>query len=262
MKAIKYLHKKYLWFYMPGLILLFLLCRPGAATEGARNGLLLWWNLIPSLLPFLILTQFFIRSNILDHILEKLHLSHYLFVLSAGLLFGFPMGAKLSSELYRKRQLSRREASLLVVCANQMSPAFVGGYVLSDTLGRPELTGLTYLILYGLPGMIALLAHMLWPDTAEPTAQKKTPGLQLSFAILDASIMNSFETMLRLGGYIMLFSILQALVRVFVSCPVLVTGLSSLLEVTGAIQVIHASFNQRMEYVFRYRPDSLSPAGQ
>jgi hypothetical protein len=254
MKTLKSLfNRKHLWFYMLCIVLLFLLCNPTAAASGAKDGLLLWWErLVPCLLPFLIVTQLLLRSNALDIVLKKLHLTDYLFVLFAGLLFGFPMGAKLTMELYEKKRLNSAEAKILAVCANQMSPAFVGGYVMSEILGRPDLILPSYLILYGIPALLALLFYV--GNTRAPKAhkpQKKTPGLQISFAILDASIMNSFETMLRLGGYVMLFSILQALcAQVFAFCPPMVTMLTALLEITGAIRGIHASLgNPRLEYM-------------
>jgi hypothetical protein len=254
MKTIKSLCSgKYLWFYMLGLLLLFLLLYPTAAAKGAGDGLLLWWErLVPCLLPFLILTQLLLRSGALDIILQKLHMSDYLFVLFAGLLFGFPMGAKLTMELYEKNRLSRQEANVLSVCSNQMSPAFVGGYVVGEILNRQDLLFQSYLILYGVPAAIALVFYM---GNARASfghrPQKKTPGLHFGFAILDASIMNSFETMLRLGGYVMLFSILQALcAQVFAPVPSVVTVLTALLEITGAIQNIHASIgNPRLEYM-------------
>jgi hypothetical protein len=166
------------------------------------------------------------------------------------MLFGFPMGAKLTAELYQNERLSRREAEVLSVCANQMSPAFVGGYIMSETLKRQDLISRSYLILYALPAAIALIFYGTNRERKLHRPQKKTPGMKLSFAILDASIMNSFETMLRLGGYIMLFSILQAMCsQMFSFCQPVVTALTALLEITGAIRGIHTSISDpRLEY--------------
>ena len=113
---------------MLAMFLLFLLSEPAVAAEGARFGLMLWADrLLPSLLPFMILTQLLIRSGYLDAITKKLSISYPHFVLFAGTLFGFPMGCKLTVDLYERGNLTTEEASLLFIISNQMSPAFVGG---------------------------------------------------------------------------------------------------------------------------------------
>ncbi len=237
---------------MLAMLLLFLLSEPGVAIEGARFGLMLWANrLLPSLLPFLILTQILLMSGYLDAITEKLGLSYPHFVLLFGTLFGFPMGAKLSADLCAKGRLSTREASLLFIVSNHMSPAFVGGYILSETLRQPKLIPMTYALLY-LPAVCygLIMLHRLHGGAADAkkctradTAKKSTPRLRLNFAIFDAAIMNSFETMLKLGGYVMLFSILTGMCRHFLAAlPGVCTLAAGLLEVTGAVSAIDGFF--------------------
>ena len=242
---------------MLAMFLLFLLSEPAVAAEGARFGLMLWANrLLPSLLPFMILTQLLIRSGYLDAITGKLHLPYPYFVLLSGTLFGFPMGCKLTVDLYERRKLTEDEASLLFIISNQMSPAFVGGYILSETLHAPQLIPSTYLILYGpslLYGLIRLhilsvTQHLTGKKSLE--AKKSTSGLQMNFTVLDAGIMNSFETMLKLGGYVMLFSIITNMCRHFLSAfPAFCTLIAGLLEVTGAASAINDFFvDPRLKY--------------
>ena len=56
-------------------MLLFLCCLlafPSAALSGAKNGLLLWFNqVLPSLLPFLILSTLFLSTGLSDSIARK-----------------------------------------------------------------------------------------------------------------------------------------------------------------------------------------------
>ena len=247
----QYVTKKYVFCYMLAMLLLFLLSEPSVAIEGARFGLILWANrLLPSLLPFLILTQILVISGYLDAITEKLGLPYPYFVLLAGTLFGFPMGAKLSADLCAQGRLSTKEASLLCIIANHMSPAFVGGYILSETLGVQKMIPVTYLVLY-LPSICCGL-FMLRPTRKQASrtekhtgiaVKKSTPGLRLNFAIFDAAIMNSFETMLKLGGYVMLFSILARMCGHFLSAfPALCTLAAGLLEITGAVSAIDGFF--------------------
>lgn len=243
---------------MLAMFLLFLLSEPAVAAAGARYGLMLWADrLLPSLLPFMILTQILIRSGYLDAITGKLGIPYPYFVLFAGTLFGFPMGCKLTVDLYERGSLTDKEASLLFIAANQMSPAFVGGYILSETLGAPQLIPVTYLILYAPSVCYALLRlhHLSEPKQTKgkniPKAKKSTSGLQMNVAVLDAGIMNSFETMLKLGGYVMLFSIITYMCRHYMSSrPALCTLIAGLLEVTGAVSAINGFFtNARLTYI-------------
>lgn len=236
---------------MLAMLLLFLLSEPDVAIESARFGLMLWAErLLPSLLPFLILTQLLLMSGYLDAITKKVRLPYPYFVLLCGTLFGFPMGAKLSADLCAQGRLSSDEASLLSVVSNHMSPAFVGGYILSQTLGCPSLIPATYLILYvpSVLGGLLMLSGIRRQEPAAPggsrnAAKKSTPRLRLNFAIFDAAIMNSFETMLKLGGYVMLFSILTGMCRHFLAAfPGICTLAAGLLEITGAVSAIDGFF--------------------
>lgn len=252
---IRYTQKKYLFCYMLAAMILFLLCEPQTAADSARFGLLLWANrLLPSLLPFLILCQLLLHSGCLDALSKRLRLPLSYFVLFAGTLFGFPMGAKLTADLYAKRLLSDREAALLFVISNQMSPAFVGGYILSETLKRPRLIPLTYLLLYAPAltfGTAALYVIHRKHHTPPVSAAKKPPsGLQLNITILDAGIMNSFETMLKLAGYVMLFAVLSGMCQVLLSgVPAVHSLIAALLEITGAVSSIDAAIaDERLKY--------------
>lgn len=243
---------------MLAMFLLFLLSEPAIAVEGARFGLLLWANrLLPSLLPFLILTQLLMRSGYLDAIMKKLRMTYPHFVLFAGNLFGFPMGAKLTVDLYEQKRLSKKEATLLFVLSNQMSPAFVGGYILTQTLQTPDLIPVTYLILYAPSVCYALIRlhklqiHDKHLKRSVRECKKSTSGLQMNIAVLDAGIMNSFEIMLKLGGYVMLFSVITAMCRHYLSAyPAVCTAIAGVLEITGAVSAINDHFsNSYLKYV-------------
>lgn len=235
---------------MLAMFLIFLLTEPAIAVQGARLGLMLWANrLLPSLLPFLILTQLLMRSGYLDAITQKLHIPYPYFVLFCGTLFGFPMGCKLTTDLYEQGMLTKDEASLLFVIANQMSPAFVGGYIMSETLHLPKLIPATYAILYGPTICFGLLQLHRLAIRKQRTnrntckVKKSTSGLQMSFAVFDAGIMNSFETMLKLGGYIMLFSILTTMCKHMLSeFPAFCALTAGMMEVTGAVNAINDFF--------------------
>lgn len=75
--------------------------------------------------------------------------------------------------------------------------------------------------------------------TKKETSSSDSPG-----TVLDASIMNGFETITRLGGYILMFSILNACVRHFwKSRSILSYLLFCLLEMTTGLHQLLTLFS-------------------
>ena len=214
------------------LLLLFLLCYPAEALAAARNGLKLWLEtLLPTLLPFMILTGILVHTDWITKILQPtapffkvvFGLSPggaYVFLL--GLLTGYPMGAKLTADLYYAGKISRQEAEYLLTFCNNPSPAFLITYVGHTCLEGKLYIGFLVGILF-LSDMICMcffrftfyrknsLLSFCTPKTSE---QEYT-----SAGLLDFVIMNSFETMAKLGGYILMFSILSAAISHFWYLP-------------------------------------------
>lgn len=85
----------------------------GEALCASRNGLKLWLEtLIPTLLPFLILTEILIHTDGITKIVHPVApffkvifgLSpEGIYVFLIGLLCGYPMGAKLAADFYTER---------------------------------------------------------------------------------------------------------------------------------------------------------------
>ena len=98
-------------FCMIGFFVL-MLCFPRETFEGATSGLLLWFQIIlPTLLPFIILSNLLIHtnavtyiSNIIKPFIQKLfRVSNYgCYAVFVGFLCGYPMGAKVVADLIRQ----------------------------------------------------------------------------------------------------------------------------------------------------------------
>lgn len=108
------------WYLLPILALLFfLLFFPDIAFAASKRGLLLWFqSLLPSLLPFMILSNILIQTNILERwIALPKRLWSYLFGLSPdgayalllGIFCGYPMGAKVTADLYQRGSISQEK---------------------------------------------------------------------------------------------------------------------------------------------------------
>lgn len=97
----------------------FLLMHPAESLVCAKAGMTLWLNtLIPTLLPFIILTGILTRIDNIQKILSPLESyfrvllgvsswGGYVFLL--GMLCGYPLGAKLASDLYESDKISKKK---------------------------------------------------------------------------------------------------------------------------------------------------------
>lgn len=204
----------------------FLLRFPEEALSAAREGMSLWLNtLLPTLLPFLILTGILLHTDAIEKLLHPfarfwkaaLGLTPggaYAFFL--GILCGYPMGAKTAADLCACQKISRREAEYLLTFSCNPSPAFLLNYLAVTCLGgrTPAIEILGTLFAASVISMLffrfVVYKNQTTGSFLKNTSKKETsPSSQ--GAIVDVSIMNGFETITRLGGYILLFSLLSAM---------------------------------------------------
>lgn len=232
------------------ILLAFLFVDPVHAVDASRAGLLLWFHtLVPTLLPFLIL------SNLLIAIDGVASLTHILypalnrifgcsrngcFCMAAGLLCGYPIGAKVAGDLVREQRITAEEGNYLLAFCNNASPAFLIGYCLTDSLKRPDLLVPALLVIYGTPLLLALFLRR-GRSFSDLSPEKKTSGSQISFKIVDVCMMNGLESILKLGCYIILFSILARLLT-RLPCPssYITYGSVGFLEMTNGIALVTA----------------------
>ena len=231
-------------------VFVYLLRFPEDAFQASASGVTLWFfHVLPSLLPFMILSDFFIHTGLASVLLQKtkgiFRFLFYAFLL--GLFCGYPMGAKLTADLFAEGKITKSEAQYLLTICNNPGPMFVSSYLLVDTLHLSHAAGHTFLILYLSLFLTSLIFRLLLkPDCRDLTTASVSPSSE-SFRksvshMIDASIMHAFETITKLGGYIILFSILASLVvRCSSPVPVLSVFLTGLTEMTTGIALVGAS---------------------
>lgn len=244
------------------LCLFYILKYPAITVKAAANGLVLWFEqVIPALLPFAILSNIMISSNILPSITGKIAPILRLilpvsdsgaFVLLSGFLFGFPMGSKNCAELLRQNKIEKQEAQILFVLTNNISPAFIQSYLLTQQLKLPHYFGLSLLILYLPPLIFAkfLLHKKNAAAKTLPNHKKTASRSKINFQIIDAGIMNGFETLTKIGGYIMIFSILASCCSQLAIPEILKICCIGATELTNGIYALsHSSLSIEIQYV-------------
>jgi len=221
-----------------GLVLLFLIVMmllPSAALEGASSGLLLWFhNVLPNLLPFIIISNLMVRLNITKQISRVIYpflgrLFHVsrdgCYPIAIGFLSGLPMGAKSTADLVIEHKIHTKEGQFLLGMCNNASPMFIIGYIAITQLKLPHIKYALFVIIYGSAILSALLFQYFYNQltkrdcvpkkvvTASLNMQNKSSSLRFSFDLLDSSIMNGFEIVTKIGGYIILFSIFSQIIK-------------------------------------------------
>ena len=175
-----------------------------------------------------------------------------------GLLCGYPMGAKTTASLLKEQRIDRKEASYLLAFANQPSSMFLIGYLCLGLFADYDGNTLFFPLLFGVYGSAFLVSilyrtcrqmhHVLWASWHAdlPTLEKLplTSSTKITFrkteipsthnksadssplSLLESSMMTSFEVMVKIGGYMMLFSIAEAYID---KLPLISTAAKSML---------------------------------
>ena len=250
------------------LFFLLLMLYPQTTVSGASTGLLLWFHsIIPSLLPFMILSNLLVALNGISLFTKLLHpFTSHLFGISeqgsyallTGFVCGYPMGAKTCADLLSKKQISREEAQYLLCFANNPGPSFLSGYILQNVLKNHFAAPPFFLSVYGAPLIFAAILHLFGKrrtkkEGGTPPFSPFLSSEGLDFGMVDRAIMNGFETVTRLGGYIILFSILSAFLMTpeWISLPIKAL-LLSVAEITtgsyfiGSSSLFHSAAGQGM----------------
>lgn len=211
-------------------ILIFFLCMlsfPQTVFAGASYGLLLWFrHVLPTLLPYMVLINILIRTPALHWICHNtspflcplLGTSYYgTFAVLTGFLCGYPMGAKTASDLLDAQKISRSEASYLLSFCNNTSPAFILSYVVIQNLKKDSISIPFLLILTLTPLMMSFVFRLFYraKDHIHPfshmmqvSSSTASQSENLSGNYFDRCIMNAFESITKVGGYMMMFSVL------------------------------------------------------
>lgn len=214
--------KKMLLTFIIILLMLLLLLFPNLCLQSAQNGLLLWFNkVLPSLLPFMIFINILVPLDGLRKLIafssplsKKLwHLPGYsFFAFIMGLIAGYPMGAKIVKNLYMDRKLTKEEAELTLCFSNNCGPLFIVGTIGTAMLSCTSIGYFLFFIhLLSALAMSILTTrnHTLYSSRNKtPYTSNTTPSFSY---LLNQGVMNAMETIVCVGGYIILFSVITTL---------------------------------------------------
>ena len=258
------------------MIILFLLLTVCILTYSdyslyyALTGLNLWFQkMIPSLLPFMILSGIMIKMNLTEKFIFFLYpiikplfriSKNACYVMFMGFLCGFPMGAKTIAQMLEHGEITEREAAFLLAFCNNIGPVYFCSFVL-PLLNIPFTSAGPYLVgMYGLPFLYGFFLRYaffrdLAPASRLASSDTKFPDLSRANSYkqsghskhkstsllnaIDASIQTALDSVVTLGGYMILFNVLNLPLHIGLQRrPVL---LAPFLEITGGLQMLEDS---------------------
>ncbi|HHU32248.1 MAG TPA: sporulation integral membrane protein YlbJ [Clostridia bacterium] len=242
------LKKKYLkLIFLLGKILLVLLCGifmvlyPQVMFNSSLRGLDTWWRIVfPALLPFFVISEIFMGLglvNFLGVLLEPIMRPLFnlpgtsAFVLAVGYTSGAPIGAVLTGKLRKQNLCSKAEASHLMAFTNNASPLFIFGAVAVGMFNNPALgtviAGAHYLANLCVGLTLGLFRGPRLLNSKGNRSQEKllvrairalyqaniADGRPIGKLLGDA-VKNSVQTLLILGGFIIIFSVIIEVLNV------------------------------------------------
>lgn len=264
--------KKYFFTVLFLLFTLSLILFSTSNLNAAQNGLKLWANsVLPTLFPFFIATELLCKTNfvqILGKFLNKFMKPVFnvpgesAIAIIMGMISGYPIGAKVVCNLYENKICSKSEAERLIAYTNNSGPIFILGSVGVSILGNVQV-GKILLISHLLSSLIVGLIFRFWKynqvDLTFRNYQSESKELiRVSNLgeILGDAIKKAISTVVLIGGFVVLFSVIISilssleilttlanfLARFGIPYDIILGILTGMIELTNGIQVTSNSY--------------------
>ena len=236
------------------LLILVILSRPDATFRYAYEGLYQWAaKMVPTLFPFMMISSIMVYSgadlelgSMLSRILKKIYKysSFGLYAIFMGFFCGFPMGAKVVSELYGNDKISKSEANTLLAFCNNIGPAYFVGIIIPILHECGYQNTLPFVFgMYGIPAVYGIVMGFLHTDhraSNEIQPQSAQPPSSLA-ATLKKSCMDNTQALIILGGYITFTNAFRIFLDFMPFSHNSKNVLSSFLEIIGGVQAIYTT---------------------
>lgn len=212
---------------------------PVQISNSAFLGAKMWaFSVFPALFPFFVCTNMLISlgfAKFMGEILSPFMIPFFgvsgigSFPLFSGLLSGYPVGAKITSDLYLDNKLNKKEAQRLCSFCNNCGPLFIvgvlGGYIFKDIL-----VGYYILFIHVLSAILfGFIINVIFGRVNSKTYKRKnfireaffqmrlhTSNNNKTFGqILSESVEGAVKSSLNVLGFITLFSVISTVIQIF-----------------------------------------------
>ena len=218
---------------IPFILIIFtssLLIFSKSNLSAAKTGLVLWVNsVVPTLFPFFVATELLSHTNF-TYYLGKL-LNKFMkpifnvsgegsFAFIMGIISGYPIGAKIAVNFRQNNICSKEECERLLSFTNNSGPLFIIGAVGVSMFGNSTI-GFLLLITHLLAAITVGIIFRFWKSKANYffvknnsyTESKNNISLSNLGEIIGNSIYSSINTILLIGGFVVLFSVVISIFK-------------------------------------------------
>lgn len=204
-----------------------LVAAPGEAIAGAKDGLVLCFNVIvPSLFPFFVLSSLVVDLGLAAYLGRALEgLMRPLFRVSGscaaavalGFIGGYPVGARTALQLYQQGLCSKPEAERLLAFCNNSGPAFILGVVGAGIFGDSRVGLLLYLTHALAPLLVGLLFRFHGGAGYRRAAVSPSKPIQAVTlpAAFTGAVVRSLQSTLNICAFVVFFSVVLQLLSAF-----------------------------------------------
>lgn len=214
---------RYVFIIITAFFMVMLIIFPEKYILSVANGLNLYaLNVLPALFPFIFFSKLLGELNfgydlgkLMNKPIKKLYnvpgISGYVLVMA--MLSGYPVGAKVLSDLYEKNYITTSEAKTISAFTSCSGPLFIVGTVGIIMLNN-KLGGFIILISHYLGTLINGLIYRKKSKIRESSTVLLPPLID-SNKLLSESITNSIISVAIVGGYIALFNLILDIITDF-----------------------------------------------
>lgn len=242
-------------YFFPFIFISFIVCLllfSSSNFPAAKKGLTLWANsVVPSLFPFFVATELlskteapYLLGKLLCRIMKPLFniRGEGSFALIMGVISGYPVGAKIATNFRQNNVCSKEECERILSFTNNSGPLFIVGTVGISMFGNSSI-GFLLLITHILSAISVGIIFRFWKKNSYTfdsnliinSASSKNINLSNLGEVLSNSITNSISTILVIGGFIVLFSVIISILNASNLLPIIekiFTPLFDLMHVT------------------------------
>ncbi|AXF55487.1 sporulation integral membrane protein YlbJ [Salicibibacter kimchii] len=218
------------------ILAISLMVFPQAAFDASLRGLSIWWDVVfPSLLPFFIISELLIAFGVVSFLgafMEPFMRPLFKvpgtggFVWAMGVASGNPAGAKLTTRLWKEARITTMESERLVSFTTASNPLFLFGAIAVGFFHDPALGLLLAFAHYAANVFVGIIMRFHGREDVSSRLKKKLtlPSVKAAFQLLHEerlrdnrpigkklgdSVQSSVQTLLMIGGFIILFSVIN-----------------------------------------------------
>jgi len=251
------------------MFIVFMTAYPQQTLQAALTGVSIWWDvLFPALFPFFIIAELLLSFGIvhffgtlLDPLMRPLFRVPGIggFVMAMGFASGYPVGARLTSQLWDQRLVNRVEGERLVAFTSTSDPIFLIGAVAVGFFYNPEIALILSVAHYGSSVIIGLLMRFYEKGTPLTPPTGMEDGNILLCALRNMhrarlAHMRPFGEMLRdaavtalklifvIGGLVVFFAVLIEILKNTNVIQMMIEIISWLLSLAGIPSTLADAF--------------------